>query len=337
MSLQRHSVAGVAGCAALVALALTMSPLLADDGRDSLTDQVVRMLDAELSEEIVLEWLQNQPLAAAPLTADELVALKSAGASDDLMKELMALTRRQASGEASTPDASSSIVAAPKPETPAGLEASRSSSVPSLDSTDPPVTFRLSYLIRRDEWEVGDEGPEWNLFVYIDGYPMTYMTSAEIENRPAVLEFARTLPAGEHTIRVLQERHHRKKGGWQHESRVARREFDFELDPEAPARLEVEFHERLTDYQDPLTFKLTQGARVVDTGRSGGDAEYWPALCDDIEVSVAGGKKPNRRQRQQLESCLRWQGLWGERAVPSRQEVLDAMARFEFKPTPKGS
>ena len=332
--------------ASAVLLVVGLGPSLAAEEEGSLTDQLVRMLEAELSEDVIVEWLESRPAVGGSLSADDLVALKRAGASDDLLKGLLARSNRttrtlDASMPASTaPEATARHEAVP-PAPSEGAEASESAPAtatsPPTVANDPLVTFRLSYLRRSDETEVGAGEPEWDLYVYLDGLPVSYLSSAEFENRPRVIEFARALPPGEHTIRVLQERHRRKRGDWRHESRVARNDFVFELAPGEPARLEVEYHERLADYSDPLTFKMTQGARVLDSGRLGGDAEFWPALCDDIEASVPAGKEPGRRQRRELESCLAWDALWGSREVPSRQEVLDAMAAFEFKPAPKGS
>jgi hypothetical protein len=199
-----------------------------------------------------------------------------------------------------------------------------------------PVSFQLSYLPQVEEPQFSSERP-WDLYVYIDGIPLTYLSAAELRNRAATLEFVRSVPAGTHTLRVAQERHYRKGGRWHHETRAAGTSFPFELAPAAAARLVVEFRERLMDYQDPLVFKLTQGETVLDSGRVGGDAEAWPALCQDVEASVPDGKKPNRSQRQRLEGCVEWTAWWAGTPVPPRHEVLDAMAEFDFRPLPKGS
>ena len=316
----------------LALLVLAGAPALHADA-DGLTAEITKMLGAELSEEIILDWLDAQPAPTEPLSADALVALKKAGASDALMKRLLAMSKGATSeptGQPTPPEAAP--VTAPAAET----TAPPAPASPTDPSANAMVDFRLSYLERVDEEEVGAVGA-WDLFLYIDGIPITFMTGNELSNQPSVLEFRRALPPGEHSIRVTQERHFRRGGRWHHETRVAGSEFRFELEPGVPARLDFDFVERLMDYQDPLQFSLVQGEDVVDSGRVGGDAEFWPALCEDIEASVPEGKKPTRRQRRHLESCVDWDGMWSDMTVPSRSEVLEAMADFDFRPRPKGS
>ncbi len=311
--------------AALAVLLLAAVPLPAQ--QESVVDQVVQMLEAELSEEIILEWLEGEKASLGSLGASELVALKKAGASDDLIKQVLTLSRE--AREAPEP------AVPPTPAESAPAEAPESTGT-SGNPTGAPVTFHISYQSMVDEYEVaGDRA--WDLYVYIDGIPVTYVPTQRLSNRPEILEFARTLPAGTHTVRVTQERHLKARGRWQHETRAAAQSFEFELEPEAPARLEVSFHQRLMDYSDPLTFQLTQGQKVLDTGRIGGDAELWPALCQDLQASVPEGKKPSREQRQRLETCVDWEEWWSGLSVPSRSEVLAAMAKFDFRPRPRGS
>jgi hypothetical protein len=314
----------------LVALALVALTVLASVGvpltaqEPSIAAQVVRMLDAELSEEVILEWLRGQPEASEPLSADDLVALKGAGASDDLLKEMLAIGR----GGEGTEEAPAPPVPPPAPSVgsePVGEREQRAR-----------VTFHLAYLTQIDEAEV--TGPKvWDFYIYLDGIPVTFMDTARLANEAATMEFERELPAGRHILRVAQELHYQKGGRWQHETRAAPNGFIFDLSAGVPARLEVEFRERLMDYQDPLEFKLTQGERVQDSGRVGGIAERWPAICQDIDASVPSGKKPNRRQRQRRETCVDWDSWWGDTEVPPRGQVLDAMAAFDYRPRPKGS
>jgi hypothetical protein len=321
-----------AGAAVLLVAMLSgvTAPPPAAAQQSPLVEQIVRMLEAELSEDVILAWLEGRPPASAPLSADELVALKQAGASDELMKRLLAQPPSEAAGPAAAEEGLSSV-ALPAP---GRTGHAPPVSVPGGEAAI--VTVHLSYLPQFDERE-GGSAPPWDLYVYVDGLPVSYVPSARVDNRPETIEFERLVAAGEHTVRVAQERHVERGGSWHHETRFAPTPFQFELDAGRPARLEVEFHERLLDYQDPLVFKLTQGERILDTGRLGGDAERWPPLCADIEASVPAGKKPSRKQRQRLERCLEWEGLWAELPVPSRQEVLDAMAELDFRPRPKGS
>ena len=104
----------------------------------------------------------------------------------------------------------------------------------------------------------------------------------------------------------------------------------------ARTRVELEFAQSMMNLLDPLVFKCVQGSKAIDSGRVGGEAEFWPLVCEDIQASVPEGRKPGREKRQRLEQCIRWEGLWSS-GSPSRQDVLDAMADFDFRPIPKGS
>ncbi len=64
-------------------LAFGAGSLTADGG--SLVDEVVEMLEAGLSGEIVLEWLETHGRSLQALSADEMIALREAGATDALL------------------------------------------------------------------------------------------------------------------------------------------------------------------------------------------------------------------------------------------------------------
>jgi len=294
-----------------VMLTAVVSAAPAEAREYSLSEEVVKMLEAGLAEEVVLEWLEGQTPPSGPLSADNLVALKVAGASTDFLKVLIEWTRGSPATEPVAPSPTSRVMGSVSE----GL----------------PVTFKLSYLA---QFEAPD--PTWDLFVYLDGEPLSYLTTASIENRAESREFVRHLSPGRHVLRVAQERHNKWRGRWEHESRLAVEAFPFDLVVGSPARVELEFIQSIVNLLDPLVFKWVQGSEVIDSGRVGGEPEHWPLLCEDIEASVPEGGKPSRQKRRRLAECLRWDPLWSSGA-PSRSEVLDAMAGFDFRPTPKGS
>ena len=303
----------VAVLAAAIGVMLTaiVSAVPAEARDHSLSEEVVKMLEVGLAEEVVLEWLEGRTPPSKPLSADDLVALKEAGASTDFLKVLIEWTRGSRAIEPVAPAPTSGVMGSVS----GGL----------------PVTFKLSYLAR---FEAPD--PTWDLYVYLDGQPLAYLTTASIENRAETRELVRSLPSGRHVLRVAQERHNKWRGRWEHESRGAVEAFPFDLVAGSPARVELEFTQSIMGLKDPLIFKLIQGSEVLDSGRVGGEPELWPLLCEDIEASVPEGKQPGREKRRRLEQCVRWDQLWGS-DLPSRQEVLDAMAGFDFRPIPKGS
>jgi len=123
-------------------------------------------------------------------------------------------------------------------------------------------------------------------------------------------------------LRVMQERHERRRRGWRHAARAAESEFVFELAAGEPAEVELEFRQGWGDLSDPLTFRFRQGDRVADQVEVGGDPERWPDLCED-----AGENPPS--------GCVGWSALWPGVEPPSRAEVRQALARFEFRPVPR--
>lgn len=295
-----------------------------------MSEEIVKMLEAEMPEEVILEWLEGAPVPTTPLSADEMVAVKRAGASTDLLKALLEWSRRP-------PRVEGSPAAVPTPPVEAPPETAPSPPAPPVAASSGglvPVTFEISYLARFE-----DPDPVFDMFVYLDGIPVTFITTNEFESSANRMEFSWPLPPGDHVLRITQERHFKRLTGkrWTHETRVAREDFAFRLDAGQPATLTVEFIERMMEWRDPLSFSLAQGERVVDKGPTGGEAEFWPLLCEDIEVSVPEGKKPSRNQRKKLEGCVRWRTLWGESEVPDRGEILRVMADFDFQPVPRGS
>jgi hypothetical protein len=62
-----------------------------------------------------------------------------------------------------------------------------------------------------------------------------------------------------------------------------------------------------------------RGERTLDRVDVGGDLERWVELCDDA------GREPGER------GCAGWTELWPTSSAPPRKEVLDALARFDFR------
>lgn len=299
----------------------------AQQGQPTLAGQVLQMLQAGLSAEVILDWLASQSEPAAAPSAGEMVALKEAGASDGLLRALLARARGE---EVPVPPPAAPPAAAPQP--PAAPEAPPAAGA----AQEVLVTFRLSYEPR---FESGEE--EWDLFVYLDGKPLSYVPrsgslgSGSLPGSGEALELRRRLAPGPHLLRVTQERHQaRRRGRWLHAARVAPAELAFELTAGRDAEVEVTFHQGWPGLgtSGPLTFRAVQGERVVEAEEVGGDPEEWPALCEEIEASTAG---PDREDR--LEGCVRWQELWGGRDVPGRDEVRRALEAFDYRPVPRGS
>ena len=315
--------------AGLLALGL-VPPLVADAEGGSLSEQVLEMLEADLSEEIVLAWLEGvEPPTARP-TAGELVALKKAGATDRLLAALLALSKGDPIEPA--PAAEPAPPAVVPGEAPAPVAAGE----PGLEGAL--VDFSLQY----DPPQFDHEVELWDLYVYLNGEPLAYVPPSVtfLGQGGQALEFRRRLPSGRHVLRVTQERHVRRPGNrWQHSARVSAQEFVFEVVGGTPAELELTFSEGplATRSTGPLRFHFLQEERVTDLDGVGGDPETWPLLCEEIEANRAPDEAARGGARRDLEGCVRWASLWGGLNVPERQAVRRALEMFEFKPVPKGS
>ncbi len=303
-------------------------------GGDSLPEQVLEMLEAELSEEIVLAWLEGvEPPTPRP-TPEQLIALKKAGATDRLLQALLDLSRGErlepaATGEPAPPASvadpiESASATAPAPAEEAGPEGAL-------------VDFRLQY----DPPKFDHEDELWDLYVYLDGEPLAYVPPSVsfLDQGGQALEFRRRMAPGPHTLRVTQERHERRpRGRWHHTARVSEQEFAFEVVDGAQGELELLFSEGplATRSTGPLRFHFLQGERVTELDGVGGDPERWPLLCEELEANLESGAA-SREARRDLEGCVRWATLWGGKGVPSRDSVRRALEMFDFRPVPRGS
>ena len=320
---------------AALTLVLIGTPALLADA----ISEIVAMLDGGLSEELIVDWLAAGDEAPERPTAEELLTLKRAGASEELLRELLrrsnpVAAEREASevdptpeptmARDTTPAATPEVRPAPTPAAAAGPQRqseSRPAARPAAGGTAE-VRVVLLYAPRFDE----DEEETWDLFAYLDGRPLSYVPASAdplglAAGKPLELELE--LPAGRHELRVLLERHWQRRGRWRHAARVGEPGFSFELAAGTQAKVEVVFRQGWGDETDPLTFRFTQGERISDLVDVGGDPESWSELCED------SGGEPGQGD------CTGWSGLWSEADAPPRAEVLDALARFSFRPVPR--
>ncbi|MEM7355806.1 MAG: hypothetical protein AAF657_33630, partial [Acidobacteriota bacterium] len=349
-----------------LALLLTVSaaaPANAEPIAGPVLDEVQQMLQAEMSEEIILRWLAAQTERPRHPEAADLIALKEAGASDALLAHLMDLAAESASTSAParpqepappskpiastrptttapppTPVPTTKPAPAPEPTAPAATAAPAPAATatpealagPSADG-EVPVRFEMSYRPDLDE-----DDDEWGLYVYINGEPLTYVESSNLLDS-SKLSFRRFLEPGQHVLRVTQERHEKRWGDkWLHAARMSKADFPFTLAADRGAEVTLQFRQpqfAFGSWKDPLSFRFVQGQNVQVTEDVGGDPESWVAVCEEIEANAQGGEL-RRSLRKQLDGCQRWPELWGERQVPSRDEVRRALALFEYRPVP---
>ncbi|MEM8932731.1 MAG: hypothetical protein AAGE94_16220, partial [Acidobacteriota bacterium] len=250
--------------ASSILLVLLATSVLAEPPSEPPTDPVlagvVRMLDAELSEPVIRRWLATQTPPAAP-SADDLIALRRAGASDDL---LTALLDRALGVEVAPPVAPSPAPSAPPPppaQTPNAPTATASTSEPMVEGSPVQATFRLSYR----PYYLEDEEP-WGLYAYLDGIPLTVVAESQPVGGRQILTFDKPLDPGRRMLRFVRERHSIREGeDDMHEARVIDAMLVFEVRPGAgDVQIEASFTQSPIRFADPMNVRVAQGGRTLD-------------------------------------------------------------------------
>ena len=320
----------------ILLLLFVAAPATAASDADPTLDGVRQMLKAKMSEDVIMQWVEASDPPRLP-TAEEMVALRKAGAGDNLLSLIL----RRAGGAASTASESSKPTAEPSASArPAPKPALRAMApapiakisrpdvkpVPSADGELVETSFKLSYSPY-----VPEDSEEWELYVYLDGKPLSYVPQGGVlGGKP--LEFVRMMEPGSHRIRILQERHESSRRGVEHESRVSDLVLDFDIDPGQPAQIELRFDQTLLRSKNPLSYSVSQGRHFLSDEKVGGDPERWPELCEDVPATTG---KRSRSTTQRLKSCVAWASLWPEGAATTRGDVLKALARFDYRPIPR--
>lgn len=328
----------VAICSLLTAL-LTALPASAGEPQGIYVD-VIRMLDAGLSEELIVNWLVGDDRPVPVASADDLIGLKTAGATDGLLDQLLELSRNDADpAPRPMPEEPAEPAHPIQPASPTRAETMPTpAAAPRSDSgSDPLVSFRLAYTPPKVDFD----HELWNLYVYLDGEPLAYVPpNTSFADRGDALEFRQRLAPGAHLLIVTQERHDRKgRKRWHHQARVSSQGFAFEVSPDYDGEAELTFNEGVlgTNSGGPLTFRFVQSDQVTELESVGGQPDSWAPVCEEIEANVAEGEKPGRSVEADLARCVRWSDLWEGIAGPTRSQIREALAAFDFRPVPRGS
>jgi hypothetical protein len=311
--------------AVLVGLTLAMGWLAAAPARpvtsgasvtaapsDPVLRDVVRLLEAKLGEPLILRWLEESGRKPGPPSASDLVALKRAGASDELVAALLDRSRGGAPVETAPVPAAAATPAPTSAPPPA----------PATDGATVPVDVSLRYVHRPEE------GEAWELVVYLDGVPFPPLAATASQASAPTTTERRRLAPGPHLLRWAQERHAAgRRGRESHAARYDTERLAFTLAPAAPGTIEFDFRDLnglILRFGGPIDARVAQGDRELAAVHTNNDPEKWPLLCEDIEASL-NGAQPGLAERRQLRSCVRWADLWkGAATVPERAAVRPA-------------
>lgn len=294
---------------------------------EPLVADVLRMLEAKVEERVVIAFLEGTERRPAPLTADDIIALTKAGATPAVVERLVRMGQEGAPPPPPAPTPHPQETPAPVPEPP--LPAAPAPSAPAPGGTGT-VEFELRFSADRQSLD-----EPWELYYYMDGAPMAWSRGRGGLVGRDVLQFEEKVPAGEHVVAILFERHDGRRG--RHEARVCPEVVKLAVVPGERHRLRLAVKESWAlpvRGGGALSWSFT-GADGETAGRDdvGGDPDDWPHLCEDAEASVREGKKPSIEIRRALDGCRRWSEIWGEGATP-RGQVLAELAAAEFQPVP---
>ncbi len=277
---------------------------------DPVVAEVLRLLESGIGEAVVLRWLAEESRPPGRPSADELIALKRAGATDELIAALL-----DRAAQVDVPPKAAPAPARVLPPAPAKYPAAAPPAAvePAAQGT---VAVSLSALYVH--WP--GEGEPWNLVVYLDGVPFEPLPAALSERSAERRQARRDVAPGLHVLRWSQERHGDRAGERAlHAARFDSESLPFTLVAGANAEVAFEFRDPtgipFATARGPITVRVAQGGREIATRLDGGgDPERWPDLCEEIEANLEGGK-PSLQERQLLKRCVRWGDLWS--ALPS--------------------
>lgn len=289
---------------------------------DPVVRDVVGLLEAGMGEPLILRWLEDGDRhPASPLAAADLVALKTGGASDELIAALLdrAVAAEPASEPGPEPVSRTAPEATPPPPAP-----ERTPAPPSpLATGEVPATLTVRYVHGLDEEE--QERGAWSFVAYLDGVPSPALWAAGPTKATPTWSETRALAPGHHVLRWAQERERPGRGETVlREARFDPEPLTFELAPGEAATIDVEFRDRsgiFARFGGPMTVRVAQGDRELAARETNDDPARWPSLCEEIEASL-GDSDPGWDERRQLKRCVRWAELWpGLDAVPGRDEA----------------
>lgn len=257
------------------------------EAEDPVVREVLRLLGEGLGSDVVAAWLARSEANPARLSADDLVALKRAGADDALIKMLV----------------------------------TRSAGVPPGPSDTETTTLTLLVDYRayeRAETEEYLEGPE--LFVYVDGRLADRVPSRVDIGGRGPTEVTLPISPGIHRLRIARERHELRGRGdrarWVHEARVSPDTITLPLDRPGAWRIELRWRDSSFSSRTTMTWTLErEGTVVAEETIDAVPKDDWPRLCDDL---------PEGERAEP--SCVPWPDLWtGATDLPSREEVLSTI------------
>ncbi len=299
----------------------------ADQGLDPLVAEVVEMLDAGVSDGLILQWLESTGRRPVDIGSEGLIALTEAQASESLMSRLLELVGEERPGATMAPPAA----------TQTGPTLREVSSAEAADGSLE-VIIRLSgkrMWVEEDEPD-SPRDERWNVFLYLDGDLVAWTRP---DQQGEAVEARRVIRAGSREMRVILQRYEKVRGGWTYESLAVPTLVAFDAQVGDPLEIEVDLKRSWGLWRDrndggPLSYVIRQGVRVLgESDGAGGNPVGWQPVCEDVEANFPESQGVPRAYRSSMSRCVRWADLWnGPGQNTSRTEILEDLAEYDFEP-----
>jgi len=326
---------GLVWCLSLAPAFVGAQPA-ATQATDPVVVDAVRMLEVGIDPELILSWLQSSGKRPGPLSADDVIALSEAKAPKELIQALLDLAAPAARAPAVpvAPVAPSADATAPPPAPAPVPRASPGAADPECCLVD----FSVEYRVSEDPVGDGFEGPEHDLFLYLDGYFLARLESQGNIAAKGPVPFKTRVSPGMHTLRLTRELHtqpdpRKHPDEWDHRTTVSPSVIEFAVEPGADWNLDIRWLQGEFTLKRPLHWRWSRdGVEVAGEKHAGAFREDWPFLCDDVEVSRDSGAISGWRARDRRKGCVDWSSLWPPPVSTTRGQVLAYLRNYDFQP-----
>jgi len=305
-----------------------------DPPLDPIVSQVVEMLDAGVSDSLIIQWFEATGRRPADVGSRGLIALTEAGASEQLTNTLLELVGERREGELAVDQH-----LALEPRSVEGADSPAPYAEPLVPAgSGVEATVRLSAKrVWVDEDEPDSPREErWSVYVYLDG---DFVAWVRPDRKGEPVEAQRVIQPGHHEIRLVLQRYEELRKGWSYESLSVPTLVAFETSQGDPIDMEIEMKRIWGLWRDrkaggPLSYVIRQGSQVLaENDGAGGSPDRWQPICEDVEANFPAAENTPRAFRSSMERCVRWDTLWIDVAPStSRVDLLSQLAEHDFEP-----
>jgi len=301
---------------------------------DPIVTQVVEMLNANVSETLILQWMETTGRRPKDVGSQGLIALSDAGASKEFISDLLDLV-----GETSL----SPLERSPTMETGAqpGGKMAAGIEEPETAATGG-VSVEARFVLGAKRAWVDEDEPDsprekrWDVYLYLDGELVAW-TIPSLQGEP--VEARQLIRPGRRELRVVLQRYEKLRRSWSYESLSVPTLAAFEARPGDPIVIEVDMKRIWGLWRDrkdggPMSWVIRQGDQILsESGGTGGNPDRWQPVCEDVEANFPGDRGVPRAFRSSMSRCVRWDTLWSDAGQPtSRANILRDLAEYDFQP-----